>query len=753
MTKRSKKKSQSFNHALVILFFALFLRVLYYQENLQDPLFGFAFVDSKNFDDTAMSFASGRLTFDTPFWKPPGYSIFLGLLYYFVGRDFTVITMAQHILGALSCLLVYFLALRFMPGYYAFMAGLISAFYGVFIYFEGEILYPSLSIFFNLGGLILLHKAVYGASKDIREDFEGTKKGTWLTAGLVFGLSAITRPNILIFLVLVPLLVQLLGVKHRVLVSLLFVLGWLLPIMPITAHNIYFGKDTILISCNTGVNFWVGNNHQSDGKTPPSPGSQWTRLVAEPFKDDPDMKPSAQSRYFYNKTLQDIAQHPLRWAGLMARKLYYLLHGYEIPNNKDIYRVVADKFPLNILIGDSIIYYPFGLIMPLGLIGLVISVKQWRRFVLLYLFAASYAASILAFFVCARYRLSMIPVIIIFAVIALQRTISLAQGGQFKRLLFSIAAPLILLVLLNAPLLGVIRADKMPEHDMLLSMAYLERGDYQKAEAAITEALSKNPSYPDAYFYRGKLLAKHGMLTEAEQAFKKAIALYPEFAAAYSELGNVYMLMGDYAQASMNYIRSLELVPDSAETAFNLGIAYSQVGMLQQSLKAFYNAYRLRPDDPRYNSYLGMAFARLEKTDQALAYGKRAVLLDSQYVEGYLTLGRIYLMAKWLNKAIDAFEKASCLDPDSFEAHQFLAMIYSKKGDIDKAIAELEQALQLSFEASLAVNLAIMLQQQGNVEEALQWLEKIPLDEVDPATGESIQKMMLRLRTKKGGME
>jgi 4-amino-4-deoxy-L-arabinose transferase-like glycosyltransferase len=68
------------------------------------------------------------------------------------------------------------------------IGSIIACFYAPFIHFDAELELPVLEVFFDLLLLLLLLNA-------------GTKlkKRWWLLAGITMGLSAITRPNILIF--------------------------------------------------------------------------------------------------------------------------------------------------------------------------------------------------------------------------------------------------------------------------------------------------------------------------------------------------------------------------------------------------------------------------------------------------------------------------------------------------------------------------------------------------------------------------
>ena len=82
----------------------------------------------------------------------------------------------------------------------------------------------------------------------------------------------------------------------------------------------------------------------------------------------------------------------------MVRKLYYLVNGHEIESNQSIYTSREWSWLLSLLVWKKIISFPYGLLLPLALMGLWLSRGQWRKHFLLYLFLFVYGLSVVAFF-------------------------------------------------------------------------------------------------------------------------------------------------------------------------------------------------------------------------------------------------------------------------------------------------------------------------------------------------------------------
>ena len=94
-------------------------------------------------------------------------------------------------------------------------------------------------------------------------------------------------------------------------------LGCLLPIVPVTIRNQVVGDDLVLISSQAGVNFYIGNNPLSDGRTaivPGTPGGWWEGYHATIERAERatgrDLKPSPVSRYYFGEAFALTADPP-----------------------------------------------------------------------------------------------------------------------------------------------------------------------------------------------------------------------------------------------------------------------------------------------------------------------------------------------------------------------------------------------------------------------------------------------------------
>ena len=136
------------------------------------PLFAHPAVDSLTYTQHAERLAAGNWLGrgDGPFWQPPLYPYLLGVLKtLFPESFFYVVRLVQALLGALTCVLIYWLGRQVARPVVAAAAAVATTLCGSLIFFDGELLPASLATFLNLAGLALLWRALQGPS------------GTWLS--------------------------------------------------------------------------------------------------------------------------------------------------------------------------------------------------------------------------------------------------------------------------------------------------------------------------------------------------------------------------------------------------------------------------------------------------------------------------------------------------------------------------------------------------------------------------------------------
>jgi len=585
--------------ALGIFLLALSVRLIYLWQIRSSPFFDMPMVDAGWHDSWARSLLQQHWIYGQVFFRAPLYPYFLAAAYALLGQGYLMARVAQAVLGSLSCLLVYALAGRLFNRSVALVAGVAASLYGMLIFFDAELLIVVLIVFLDLLLLWLLSG---------RDDRSGWVRP--LLAGLVLGFSITARPNIILFL---PALFYWIWWKHgrrdrpglfREIVLICLMIA--VVILPVTLHNLRAGDGRVLISSQGGINFFIGNERQADGKTSAPPGgvvyedsnrdNVWA--ASERIAQDDlgrRLKPSEISRYWYRRSLQEIGQDPLRWAGLMLRKSYFLINGHEIESNISVYTAREWSSLLRILVWKGLISFPFGVLMPLALVGLWLSRRHWRKHLLLYLFLVSYGCSAVLFFVNARFRMPLVPVLIVYASSAVVWSVEQIQARRWASLILPSVILAVTLLAVNTRLFGVDHIN-LAREQYLQAIVYERKGLPQRAIEHYQRCLSIDPYTVQARYNLAKIYRQMGYLEAAILEFQRVLALKSDFIEGYNGLGIAYAQMGEYPQAIQQFRGALRLEPHHGWAHLNLANVYLEMGVADSALVFYRRAERLLPE-------------------------------------------------------------------------------------------------------------------------------------------------------------
>ena len=313
-----KRKQDKFKHPvylLTILLVAFIVRLIYLWGQYQyNPMFNIPIMDALIHHQWALQIASGEGMGAQPYFRAPFYYYYLAFIYKLFGPSIEFARLIQCLIGSISCYIIGLIGYKLKGFWTGILAGMIAAFYWPFIYFDAELLSTSLEIFLNL---LLLWTLMQAESKR-----------SWilfLLSGFILGLSAITRPNILVFLpgIFTWLLIKNIKNKKKAWacsMTALVIIGAALPILQVSLRNYFVGGEFIFICSNGGVNFYIGNNPLSNGIEAVVPGTRTTwKGGYEDTHNIPEMelgrklKEAEISDYWYKKSFQWIGSEPGQW--------------------------------------------------------------------------------------------------------------------------------------------------------------------------------------------------------------------------------------------------------------------------------------------------------------------------------------------------------------------------------------------------------------------------------------------------------
>lgn len=681
----------------ILLFSIAFIPRLFHLLLIADnPFFHFPIIDCQTYDNWAQRIAAGHWVGEKVFWQAPLYPYFLAIVYSVFGHDLFLTRLIQILLGSVNCLLLYKIAQTAFNPRIALIAFLIACFYGPFLFFEVELLNPVLIIFFNLTSVWILF-SFHHQPKKIKLFF----------AGIILGLSSITFGLAITFLPLTLLWTVIILLKNKNPVAkianfcLCLMIGFLLVISFTLVRNLIVGKDFVFISSNAGINFFIGNNPDYEKTTSIRPGIEWEELIQRPLQHG-FQKPSERSKFFWRQAFSFIGNQPISYLKLLFRKFLLLMDGYEIKRNQDMLLFTNYSFLLRLLLWRGVIYFPFGVLLPLSLTGMIIfwrdrSKSEYKnpKSILILYFLLSQVVALLFFFICARYRLPLVPFLIIFAGFALYRLYEKLKTKISKDIFVFLLTFLTFLFLSNMSHHKLTPKDQAEEH-YNLGTAYGRADEFDQAIGEYNQALLYQPNHLMTHFNMALLYQNDDWTDQAVDKYRHVIKLFPRGALAYNNLGLIYEGRGDLPEAEELYIKASRyhaLLPDPL---YNLGNVYVKMEKYQQAKKKFEACLKLDPTYYKAYNGLGDLSYRSGETDKAIVFFKKALELQPNYAVAHNNLGTAYIKKGLRQMAFSEFEEAIKVYPDYGSAHLNMGNWYLEQGNAQKAIAAYQRAVELT---------------------------------------------------------
>jgi pentatricopeptide repeat protein len=686
---------------LIILFvFALSLRFVYLSQLQDTPWFDAPIEDAGRYDEWARSIQEDWLQSSQPyhegaFFQAPFYPYLLAIIYTILGHSYLVPRIIQMLLGSFSVLLVYFLGRRIFGAAVGKVAAVLASMYGMFIYFSGELLDPTVILFFSLVFLLAVLSAM-------------EKPGWWkfLACGMMLGLAAIARPNVLVYiLVLVPwLLVSSKRRGHAFGKSFTYVLAMLLGvallIAPVTIRNYAVAGDFVPISSQGGVNFAMGNNPGSDGSTPLLPGARasWWGIYYDSVQmaeetEGGTLKASQVSNFWFKRGLEFIRNDPRAALQLTLKKLALFWGGPEVANNKDIYFFSEWTSLLRMLIWRWYIYCPFGIIAPLALAGMVLALfrREGNGSGLIVLLVITYMFGVILFFVNARFRMPVIPFLLPFA------GYFLVTVFRPRRLINLIPAFILLVIfglVVNLNLADYAFAPLAESHNRLGSL-YLGKEQFAEAEEEFRQALDDQPDYVFAMAGLARVYGETGRTAEAIEQWERAVGLRPRRMEFRFQLGFSYYAAGQLDSAIAAWEESARLQPDFAQPHFQLGIAYEDKGDDQRAIEEYQKSIEINSNYVLAHYNLAHLYKKLDRTAEAIGEFKLAIEKNPSFADAYNSLAWLYSQEQInLDEGIELIDRALELDAESGAYWDTLAELYIKQGRLEKAREIFQQMMR-----------------------------------------------------------
>ncbi|MEE8525631.1 MAG: glycosyltransferase family 39 protein, partial [Thermoanaerobaculia bacterium] len=391
----------------------------------------------------------------TPYMRPPGYPFFLAAAYGVSGGSYAGARAVQMLLGLVNAVLAWVLGRRLFGAATGLTFAALMATYWIFVYYEGELHAPVLAVLATL--LLLLA---------FRHWSDSPTRGRALAAGAVLGGFALARPNVLVVL---PFLLgwafwvlRRRGERRRLVTAAAMVgLGVAIAVAPVTLRNRLAAGDRVLITTNAGINLYLSHNPEADGVTSIIPElGQLTGLAGWTCFEYPELvrgvgrelgrspqafEHSDASRYFFDRAVDWARRHPVRTLTSAIERALLFWGPAEVSNDEVVHFDRASSPVLRTVPGG------FAFVLALAVAGGAGAFLTFRRrdvangevadrqrfeaWFLVVAFVAGYFASVLPTLAASRYRVPVIPCLLLFAAWGLVRWAEFWRRGEARRAL------------------------------------------------------------------------------------------------------------------------------------------------------------------------------------------------------------------------------------------------------------------------------------------------------------------------------
>lgn len=569
----------------------------------------------------------------------------------------------QAALGAASVGGIWYLTQCWSNRRAAWWAAGLAIVTGVMTFYEVIILQASLDIALATAALISLTLAVQQS------------RPLWhVTTGLAFGFAALNRPNMT--LVVGGLALWLL-VTRRFRAAALLVAGLLVAFAPVAVRNGVVAGEWFTVSSHGGLNLYIGNNERASGFYREVPGispsiagqARDTRLVAGAALGR-EVTDAEASDYFVGLAVDWATSHPVDAAALFLKKVAHTFHAayVALPQSYPFY--VSDS-------GAWLWLLPVGpwLLMPLGLVGLAVLVRQWpsREAAIGWtLFVPLYASAVAVFFVADRYRLPLLVPMCVGAGIALEALVSAVRVGNWRSVRGPIAVFVVLLLAVNAPTalnegrwteglrlaqrLAILGRDAevrpwverlAPEADPpgsahhLVGRQYLVEGKAALALPYLREARAIGLDHPRVLADLAEAFEGTGDTTQAERTLSGIVPDAGEPAPFWLQLGRQATTLQALELAGRFFAQAVALTPGDADARLQFGVNLVLRNEIASARAELGEAVRLAPGQPDALAYLAYCEAAVGDLDAARRHASTALEIDPAHQVARSVLGAI----------------------------------------------------------------------------------------------------------------
>jgi tetratricopeptide (TPR) repeat protein len=634
---------------------ALGVRALYVWQIAHAPFYDLRLGDAEAYHAWARRIADGDWLGQAVFYQAPLYPYLLAVVYRLFGDSVTVVRMAQALVGASTCVLVAAAGISLF-GKRGALAGVLLAIYAPAVFLDGLLEKSSVVAFLTAALLACLAA---------RPERMSLRRAT--AAGVLLALLVLTRENALLLTVPAGFWILLgpFAKEKRVRPTIAFLAAAAAVLLAVGVRNYAVGHEFHLTTSQFGPNFYIGNHTGASGTYEALSAGHGnaideqddaTRLAEQGAGRT--LTPAEVSAYWSGRAVEYVRSQPLDWLALLGRKSALMFNAEEIADTESE-EVYAEWASLLRVLRP----FDFGVLLAFAAVGMVLTASSWRRLWFLYGIGATYALSVIAFYVFARYRFPIVPVLAVFAAGGLLALFDALrrQGRRPQRLALSLAVAAASFAFAHLPLENA-RTTRATHYAGIGAALTKDARRFDRAMEFYERALADEPALPAAHFGEATLLTR----------------------------------MGRPSDAIPHYEAVLQSWPSHAEARYNFGLALAAIGRPEEAERQLQESVRLCPDDVDARIALAKVLLAMQRPEQALEQYQRSLIVQPLSVRALVGAGVALTQLGRPREAIERYERALQLNPDDTDAHNNLGWTLATNGSVAEAVPHFERALALN---------------------------------------------------------
>ena len=624
--------------------------------------------------------AQGRLVDDKPFLAVPLYPYLLGVVRA-VGGGLRAVYLLQVFLHIATGFLIGHLVSRKFDRSIGILAVALFFLLEEPAFLMTRLLPSTLQLFLVVCTLFAADRYVERAS--------ATNAGF---AGLCIGLLALTYPPAVVLLPFVAIWMvrrtprarakeqsPASSVRSRWLAGAVCLGAGAFVIASATIHNWVACGEFIPLTAHAGITLRHGNAPGAEGLYTPVDGIS---VVREKMHGDMarvyerDVGHSGGFReidaYFRDAALRYMIGDVSRWTWLTVRKLYWFVTGRHY---SDIYYPTLERT-------DGLAYalllapVPTAWLMGLALVGLWPAGTRRRLNLVDWMVLVVPCAIVAVFWYSPRYRLPVIPILIMGAASALVGTIREMRGREGRRREFLVTtaafAVAVILGFVNAGSGFDNRESYRPQYEYNRGQAFVRLDEYDKA---LERFMVSDRLDPDRRLVLGAMVdafVRVGRFPEGEAVCRRLIEVHPSDPLGWLSLGGLSFAMHRLENADAAFTSALAIDALSAEGHLGLWLARSRAGRMEDGIDHLRAAIQYDPRNALAAAEYGLYLAESGQPEEAEAQWRRSLSIAPNQPVVCFNLASLLIDLGRVEDAADLLRHSIRLDPGYDRARKTL---------------------------------------------------------------------------------